>query len=125
MRPRSTLVTPDPLPEPLRALPEAPTKAAFDAPADDARSALAEQARLLRLAREQLRDGKLASAAATLSESRARSGAAMLSQEREALEIELIFRRGERSLARDRAQAFLLSHPDSPHAARVRNFATP
>lgn len=104
----------------------APTSASFEAAVEGGmNSALAEQARLLRLARAQLRNGELASAETTLREAHLRSSASMLSQEREALDIELLFRQGDHAPASRRAQAFLAAHPESPHAARVRSFVTP
>lgn len=87
-------------------------------------SSLAQQAAVLRRARSQLRAGDLAGAATSLAES-ASHGSSPLSQEREALEIELLFLQGQRGLAASRARAFLLAHPESPHASRLSTFTSP
>jgi hypothetical protein len=105
--------------------PAAPSVASF--PADDralAVSRLKEEAALLRRARAELRAGTLAAAFATLEASRQKFTAPELSQEREALIIELLYRSGERAAAALRAREFLARFPDSPHAAAVRAFAS-
>ena len=85
---------------------------------------LEAEARALRDARAALRAGQLAIARALLDESAARFAAPALDQEREALMIELLFRDGEVSKARQRAHIFLERFPESPHAARVKQLAT-
>jgi hypothetical protein len=102
----------------------APSVASF--PADKralAASRLKEESALLLRARTELRAGALAAAFATLEASRQRFTAPELSQEREALVIELLYRSGERTAAAGRAREFLARFPESPHAAAVRTFA--
>jgi hypothetical protein len=48
-----------------------------------------------------------------------------LLQEREALTIEALARTGRRAEANRRAEAFLRAFPGSPHAAAVRELASP
>jgi hypothetical protein len=104
--------------------PSAPSVASFPAPEAELRaSRLEEEAALLRRARAELRSGALAAAFATLEASRQRFTAPELSQEREALAIELLHRSGERAAAAARARDFLARFPESPHAASVRAFA--
>lgn len=64
--------------------------------------------------------GAVAEAAETLRESRATFPESRLSQERDALTIELTVRQGRTLEARSLARAFLSKHPQSPHAAQVR-----
>jgi hypothetical protein len=95
-------------------------------PSDEAAlaaSRLKEEAALLRRARAELRAGALAQAFATLEASRRAFTAPELTQEREALAIELLYRSGERAAAASRARDFLARFPESPHAAAVRGFA--
>jgi len=110
----------------------APSVAAFGEVSDPSRgsfqdhqSQLKEEAALLRQARAQLRAGALQSALALLDESKRRFAAPELSQEREALLIELLARGGQTAAAAARARAFLASFPESPHADRLRSFANP
>jgi outer membrane protein assembly factor BamD (BamD/ComL family) len=91
--------------------------------AASAASRLKEEAALLRRARAELRAGALAQAFATLEASRREFTAPELTQEREALAIELLYRSGERAAAAKRAQDFLARYPESPHATGVRAFA--
>ena len=88
-----------------------------------AASRLKEEAALLRRARAELRAGALAQAFATLEASRRAFTAPELTQEREALAIELLYRSGERAAAASRARDFLARFPESPHAAAIRGFA--
>jgi hypothetical protein len=102
----------------------APSVASF--PSEEAAlaaSRLKEEAALLRRARAELRAGALAQAFATLEASRRTFTAPELTQEREALAIELLYRSGERAAAASRARDFLARFPESPHAAAVRAFA--
>jgi hypothetical protein len=95
-------------------------------PSDEAAlaaSRLKEEAALLRRARAELRAGALAQAFATLEASRRAFTAPELTQEREALAIELLYRSGERAAAASRARDFLARFPESPHAAAMRGFA--
>ena len=110
---------------PAERAPSAPSVASFPAQeAELAASRLKEEAALLRRARAELRAGALAAAFATLEASRQRFTAPELSQEREALAIELLYRSGERAAAASRAREFLARFPESPHAAAVRVFAS-
>jgi hypothetical protein len=86
-------------------------------------SQLEEEAALLRAARQQLRQGALAAAFASLETSRQRFSAPALEQEREALMIELLYRSGQRAAAAARARAFLQQHVESPHRGQVQKFA--
>ena len=88
-----------------------------------AASRLKEEAALLRRARSELRAGALSAAFATLEASRQKFTAPELSQEREALAIELLYRSGERTAAAARAREFLARFPGSPHGAAIRAFA--
>lgn len=88
-------------------------------------SRLKEEASLLRQARAQLRAGDLAGASSLLVTSGRRFSMPELYQEREALAIELLYRSGQTAAAITRAQAFLATFPESPHAARLRSFAAP
>jgi hypothetical protein len=88
-------------------------------------SELQQEALLLRQARQQLRTGELLSAYRSLEEARLRFPAPKLQQEREALTIELLFLRGEKSAAAERARKFLSTFPESPHASRVKTFTVP
>ncbi|HVR18062.1 MAG TPA: hypothetical protein VMS65_00150 [Polyangiaceae bacterium] len=113
------------LPSSVERTPGAPSVASFES-ADEravAASRLKEEAALLRRARSELRAGALAAAFATLEASRQKFTAPELSQEREALAIELLYRSGERAAAAVRAREFLLRFPESPHGAAIRAFS--
>ena len=86
-------------------------------------SQLRAESAALRRARAELRAGKLADARSTLAAASREFTAPELSQEREALTIELLARSGQVTAARTRAQAFLARFPDSPHAAAVLQFS--
>ena len=88
-------------------------------------SQLKEEARMLRQARAQLRAGAFASALALLDASQRRFASPELYQERESLMIELLFRSGQTAVASQRAKNFLAMFPESPHAARLREFGRP
>lgn len=85
-------------------------------------SQLEQEAALLKAARQQLRQGSLAAAFATLETSRQRFSASELEQEREALMIELLYRSGQREAAAVRARGFLRRYPESPHRGQVQKF---
>jgi len=87
------------------------------------RSQLEEEAALLRRARAELRGNRLAEAFATLEASREKFSLPELSQEREALLVELLFQSGQRASAVEKARRFLVQYPNSPHAAQVRSIA--
>jgi len=90
-----------------------------------ARSRLEEEAELIRQARAELQKGALAQAHATLEAARTRFAAPELTQEREALAVELVYREGDHARAASLARRFLALHPESPHAARMRDFLAP
>jgi outer membrane protein assembly factor BamD (BamD/ComL family) len=100
--------------------PQPGTPVAEPALSDGATSQLRQEAALLRRAREQLGRGALTEASSTLTESRVAFPESRLSQEREALTIELYVRQGRLLEARTLARVFLSRHPQSPHAAQVR-----
>lgn len=89
-------------------------------PPELAASRLREEAALLRQAREELGRGALDDAEMSLQSSLMRFPDSKLQQEREALTIELLVRRGLTTRAASAARAFLQKYPHSPHAARVR-----
>src|SRR6185436_8209374 len=101
--------------------------AAFPLPASEAAasSRLSEEAALLRRARAEMQAGKRAEAFATLEASREKFSAPELFQEREALLIELLYRSGQHASAAEKAARFLARFPTSPHASKVRGFASP
>jgi outer membrane protein assembly factor BamD (BamD/ComL family) len=74
-------------------------------------------------ARAQLRGGDARAALATLDRLQSRSRNGALGQEREILTIQALSALGETEDARRRAQAFVASYPDSPHAAQMRGVA--
>lgn len=98
----------------------ASASAAPEAPSELTASRLREEATLLRQAREQLGRGALAEAEQSLLRSRSEFPDSRLQQEREALTIELLVRRGLKVEAAALARAFLEKYPHSPHLARVR-----
>ncbi|HEU5076739.1 MAG TPA: hypothetical protein VFU02_21265 [Polyangiaceae bacterium] len=102
--------SPSPGPSPSQASP----------PEASAASELREDATLLRRAREQLGRGLLSEASDTLTQSRTRFPHSRLSQEREALTIELYMHQGRTLEARSLATGFLSKYPHSPHAVQVR-----
>jgi hypothetical protein len=71
-------------------------------------------------ARRELSSGNAARAREILESSAPPAGGGGLDQERAALQIEAMARLGERAEAERLARAFLLRHPESPHAARVQ-----
>lgn len=84
------------------------------------KSKLGEEAQLLRRAREALRRGDLPAASNALDTATHTFPRGALTEEREALSIELLARSGQREAARLRAQTFLRAFPESPYAANVR-----
>jgi len=106
--------------------PALPSTGSFDDPAraNSARiSQLEAETLALRQARAELRVGKLTDAFATLEAARRQFPAPELYQEREALTIELLYRSGQVAAAEQRARAFLIRFPESPHAHQIRQFA--
>ena len=121
----------EPLEMPSQPAATVPSVAAFD---DEVRttdsseqrvSQLKEEAQVLRQVRSLLRAGNLTSAFAVLESSQRRIRAPELSQERESLMIELLFRSGQTVVAAQRAKQFLAAFPDTPHAARLRELGLP
>jgi hypothetical protein len=88
-------------------------------------SRLAAEGRVVLEARADVREGRPEDALRVLEASRAAFADGALAQEREALTIEALARTGRRAEASRRAAAFLRAHPESPHAATVRAFASP
>ena len=98
------------------------TMAAFPTPGaapSAAFSDLREEHRLLRSAREALRTGNSAAALEQIEAARSAFPQGELEQEREVLAIRALIAAGRKSEARDRASAFLRSHPTSPLSGRV------
>jgi outer membrane protein assembly factor BamD (BamD/ComL family) len=91
-------------------------------PSDESqpKSKLREEAQLLRRAREALRRGDLPAASSALDTATHAFPRGALTEEREALSIELLSRSGQREAARLRAATFLREFPASPYAANVR-----
>jgi RNA polymerase sigma-70 factor (ECF subfamily) len=119
----------DPLPPPLpiaprraKSPPRLPPKRTEDAAKEAPQSALAEESRLLELARRDLREGDPESALRVLEEARARFSTGAHEPERRALSVEARFAHGEHEAAVKEANAFLEAHPSSPLAQRVRAF---
>lgn len=83
-------------------------------------SQLREEAALIRRARAHLRSGNLSQAFVALEESRTRFPNPVLSEEREALRIELLVKSNRRDLARDAARAFLERFPNSAFSVEMR-----
>lgn len=88
-------------------------------PAPQPASRLSEEAALIREARSRLAHGDLPGAGEVLALSNRRFPASLLEQEREAVTIELLRRRGDREAAATRARQFLSKYPRSPHARQV------
>lgn len=61
-----------------------------------------------------------AAAAAMADEGQARFPHGLFWQDREAIAVEALMQRGQRDEARRRAGAFLVRHPESPFAERMR-----
>jgi hypothetical protein len=80
---------------------------------------LSEEAALIREARSRLAHGDQPGATEVLALSNRRFPASLLEQEREAVTIELLRRRGEAAAAAKRARQFLSKHPRSPHTRQV------
>ena len=88
----------------------------------NATSQLREESLLLTQATEALRAGRAPDALAILDVSRQQFPSALLGQEREALAIEALWSANQRAAASARAQAFVVAHPTSPHAERLKAF---
>jgi hypothetical protein len=99
-------------------MPAAPSRAV--AAARGSTSDARDESHLVGVARDELRSGRATEALRLLQQAQARFPGGILTQEREALSIEALVQSGQRSVAADRARAFLREHPESPHAGRVR-----
>ena len=75
---------------------------------------------MLAQGRAALREGNLNGARQALKRHRSRFPGGRLLQEREALAIEVLWQSGQQGSARQRAEAFVRAHPESPHAARLQ-----
>ena len=112
---------------------EEPTPAAVDeavpeatpppTSAEERKSQLRAESRLLQRARAALRSGNAAGALALLNQSRREFPKPVLGQEHEALVIEALMASGSRAQARQRARTFLKHYPNSPHAATLKKIA--
>ncbi|WP_437902429.1 hypothetical protein WME95_27930 [Sorangium sp. So ce327] len=87
-------------------------------------SRLREELTLLGDARAALRRGDASGALRIAEQARLRFPGGALAQEREALTIEALWQSGDRAAAAQRASAFLLAYPSSPHVPRLRSFTT-
>ncbi|WP_437911523.1 hypothetical protein WME73_27940 [Sorangium sp. So ce302] len=85
-------------------------------------SRLREELTLLGDARAALRRGDASGALRIAEQARLRFPGGALAQEREALTIEALWQSGDRAAAAQRASAFLLAYPSSPHVPRLRSF---
>ncbi len=83
-------------------------------------SSLSEQVQSLDRARVALGSGNAGTALAEIAHYRKAWPRGVFLTEASVLEIEALAKRGERSLAAARAQAFVTAHPDSPQAERLR-----
>ena len=88
-------------------------------------SRLKEESELIAHARDALRSGDNAGALSYLDKARTKFPNGVLVQERRMLEIETLWRSGKKAQAAALADAFLASYPNSPNAARVREFQKP
>lgn len=88
-------------------------------------SSLLEQVQSLDRARVALGAGDAAAALAEIAHYRQAWPGGVFLTEASVLEIEALAKRGERSLAAARAQAFVAAHPDSPQAERLRALILP
>jgi hypothetical protein len=99
---------------------EIPTKLSGEASREDRLSA---ESQMLTRARAELRRGNAASAQRILEQMRVKFPNAVLGQEREVLNIEVLAARGNSDAARRRARAFIAAYPKSPHSAQLARFA--
>jgi len=106
------------------ATPEASTPApvASHAAPPSRASQLREESLTVIAARQALRDGDAKGALRLLELARQRFRLGSLLEEREALTIQALAKSGNKALAASRAQAFINSHPRSPHAADVQRY---
>lgn len=98
----------------------APLTSATTPPTPSAKPDLAGESALLDRARSALGAGDPAGALRALDEHRKGYARPMLGIEAAVLRIDALERSGDHARAKTLGEAFLASHPDSPHAARVR-----
>ena len=121
--PRTFLREPAGRPRPPRAALERDQPGASASPTP-AESRLGEESQLVLDAREGLRAGHPSLVLRQLEEARSRFPDGTLTQEREALTIEALWRSGQTAAARHRAETFARTYPGSPHAARVQQLTS-
>jgi hypothetical protein len=80
---------------------------------------LREESSLLMRARQALTASQTQVAFELVTEHRRRFAAGKLLQEREALEVQILYRMGDVTLAKARARAFLARYPMSPHREKI------
>jgi len=97
-----------------------PLKPSNEASREDLLSA---ESKLLTRARAELRSGNAAGAQQILEQIRVKFPKAVLGQERDVLNIEVLAARGNIDAARRRARAFIAAYPKSPHSAQLARFA--
>lgn len=86
------------------------------------RDRLRHESALLTRARAELRSGDPHAAQATLSRMQREFPAGALHQERDVLGIEALAAEGNAEAAARGARAFIVAHPESPHASTLRRF---
>jgi hypothetical protein len=86
------------------------------------RDHLRHESALLTRARAELRSGNPHAAQATLSRMQREFPAGALRQERDVLGIEALAAEGNTEAAARGARAFIVAHPESPHAATLHRF---
>jgi len=97
-----------------------PARAVVRAGSSSTSSSLSEQVQSLDRARVALGSGDAGAALLEIAHYRKAWPRGVFLTEASVLEIEALAKRGERSLAAARAQAFVAAHPDSPQAERLR-----
>ena len=91
---------------------------------EERQSQLREESALVIRARDAVRQGRANEAIGLLDSARGRFSDGVLAQEREALSVEALSGSGRATEAQSRAKAFLAAYPKSPHAARMKSFAS-
>ncbi len=86
------------------------------------RDQLSAESALLTQARADLRKGDARGAQQLLNRLQAQFPKGVLGQEREVLAIEVLAARGNAAAAKKRAQAFIATHPESPHSAQLSRY---
>lgn len=88
-------------------------------------SQLRDETEAVLAARQALRSNDPTKALRLLEQARQKFRNGVLTEEREALTIDALARSGNRSRAEERAKAFLIAHPRSPHASDVQRYVKP